>query len=98
MALIAGWVFEDNVVAFLEHISRYIGYEYDDLDEVALTGALKHTDDESAGSWFSYPLRGTPPVTVSLAQAVGGSTVSIRVEGDIEPILAARIETLFDLL
>lgn len=98
MSLIDGWVSEGNVIPFLEHVSRYIGYEFDDFDETALTGALAQTDDESAGGWFDYPLEGTPPVTVSLAQAVGGTVVSIRVEGDIDPVLAARIETLFDLL
>ncbi|BCB89678.1 hypothetical protein Psuf_069910 [Phytohabitans suffuscus] len=94
----AGWVFEDNVVQFLGHVSRYIGYRFDDLDEAALAGALERTDDESTDGWFSYPLRGTPPLTASLARAVGGSVVSIRVEGDIDPVLAARIETLLDLL
>ena len=95
---IEGWVFEDNVVRFLEHVSRYVGYDYGELDEVALTGALEHTDDESADGWFSYPLDGTPPLTVSLARAIGGSAVSIRVQGEIDPVLAARFETLLDLL
>jgi hypothetical protein len=35
VVFIAGWVFEDNVVQFLVHVSRYIGYEYDDLDGAA---------------------------------------------------------------
>jgi len=43
-------------------------------------------------------LPGTPPLTVSLARAVGGSAVSVRVQGDIDPVLRARFETLFDLL
>jgi hypothetical protein len=98
VTLIAGWVFEDNVVRFLEHVSRYVGYAYDDHDEAALIGALEDTDDESTEHWFSYPLAGTPPLVVHLAQAVGGTVVSVRVEGDINPILAARLETLFDLL
>ena len=98
MVVIAGWVFEDNIVPFLEHVSTYIGYKYDDLDEVALTGALEGTDDESVDSWYSYPLHGTPPLAVALAQAVDGSVVSVRVEGDIDVVLAARIYTLFDLL
>ncbi|WP_327001116.1 hypothetical protein OHA72_39135 [Dactylosporangium sp. NBC_01737] len=92
------WVFEENVVQFLQHLSRYIGYRYDHLDEDALTGALEQTDDETPDAWFTYPLQGTPPLTVSLAQAVDGSVVSVRVDGDIDPVLAARIETLFDLL
>lgn len=88
----------DNVVRFLEHVSGYIGYRYDDLDEAALTGALELTDDESTDAWFGYPLEGVPPLMVRLAQAVGGSVVGVRVEGDIDPILTARLETLFDLL
>nr|BFE56416.1 hypothetical protein GCM10020063_009420 [Dactylosporangium thailandense] len=91
-------MFEGNVVRFLELVSAYIGYSYDDLDEVALTGALERTDDESVESWFSYPLSGVPPLSAYLARAVGGSVVSIWVDGDINLILAARIETLFDLL
>jgi hypothetical protein len=55
VALIEDWVFEDNVVRFLEHVSSYIGYAYDVLDETALTGALEDTDDESKDRWFSYP-------------------------------------------
>ncbi|MER7279314.1 hypothetical protein ABT369_33230 [Dactylosporangium sp. NPDC000244] len=98
MVSVAGWVFEDNVVRFLELVSRYIGYEYDHLDEAALTGAIERTDDESAEGWFSYPLQGVPPLMVHLARSVGGSVVSFRVDGDIDPILTARIETLFDLL
>ena len=61
-------MFEDNVVQFLEHVSRYIGYRYDDLDEAALTGILERTDDESADGWFSYPLPSQPFLTVSLAR------------------------------
>jgi hypothetical protein len=98
VALIEDWVFEDNVVRFLEQVSSYIGYGYDDLDEAALTGALDDTDDETTDRWFSYPLAGTPPLVVHLARADGGSVVSVRMEGHIDPILAARLETLFDLL
>ena len=98
MLIVHGWVFEDNVVQFLQLVSRYIRYPYDDLDEVAVTGALDRTDDEFVDGWFSYPLPGTPPLTVSLARAVGGSQVSVQVEGDIDPVLRARLETLFDLL
>lgn len=96
--LIEGWVFEDNVVRFLEHVSRYIGYDYGELDEVALTGALEITDDEVTEGWFRYPLDGVPSLTVSLARAVGGSEVSVRMQGEIDLVLAARLETLLDLL
>ncbi|WP_432986992.1 hypothetical protein [Dactylosporangium sp. CA-233914] len=98
MITVAGWVFETNVVRFLEYLSRYIDYPYDAADEDALIGALDGTDDESDTAWFEYPLQGTPPVMVSLAQAVGGSVVSVRVHGELDSILAARIDTMLDLL
>ena len=95
---IDGWISEDNVVRFLEYASRYIGYDYGEPDEVALTGALDPTDDESADGWFSYPLEGVPPLIVLLARAVGGSVVSVRVQGQFDVVLATRLETLLDLL
>ncbi|MEU4625188.1 hypothetical protein AB0G04_35095 [Actinoplanes sp. NPDC023801] len=55
MLTVAGWVSEENVVQLLEQVSRYIGYDYGELDEVALTGALELTDDEAVEGWFSYP-------------------------------------------
>jgi hypothetical protein len=91
VAEVGGWVSEDHVVRLLRQISTYIGYAYDDLDEAALTGAL---DD----GWFDYPLAGTPPLVVLLAQSPGSSVVSVRVEGTMDLVLATRIETLLDLL
>ncbi|WP_436533026.1 hypothetical protein [Actinoplanes sp. HUAS TT8] len=98
MTTVGGWVFEGNVVRFLEHLSRYIGYRYDAADEDALVGALDDTDDESATFWFSYPLQGTPPVVVLLARGVGSSVVSVRVQGELDPVLEARIDTMLSLL
>ena len=98
MTIVAGWIFEENVVRFLEYLSRYVGYSYDTADEDALSGALDQTDDESDTAWFQYPLQGTPPVMVSLARAVGGSVVSVRIDGAIDTVLEARINTMLDLL
>ncbi len=95
---VEGWISEDHVVQSLQQISTYIGYRYDDLDEAALTGALDETNDESADGWFTYPLQGTPPLRVHLAQSPGSAIVSVRIEGAIDAVLTARIETLLDLL
>jgi hypothetical protein len=95
---IGGWVADGHVVRFLQQVSAYIGYRYDDLDEAALVGALDGTDDETADGWFEYPLQGTPPLIVGLAQALDGAVVSVRVEGAMDTILAARIETVLDML
>ncbi|MCO8273114.1 hypothetical protein M1L60_21195 [Actinoplanes sp. TRM 88003] len=71
LVVVAGWIHEENVVRFFEHLSGYIGYQYDAADEDALVGALDETDDDSDTAWFRYPLEGTPPVMVSMARAVG---------------------------
>ena len=98
MTVVAGWMHEENVVRFLDHLSHCIGYQYDAVDQDALVGALDDTDDESLSAWYQYPLQGTPPVAVSLARAVGGGTVSVRVDGDIDIVLQARIDTMLSLL
>ncbi|MFC5002970.1 hypothetical protein ACFPIJ_34710 [Dactylosporangium cerinum] len=95
---VGGWVQEDNVVRAMELISKHIGYPYDHLDEAALTGALDGTNDESADGWFQYPLQGVPPLMVHLARSPGDLVVIVRVEGDMDAVLAARIDTLLDML
>jgi hypothetical protein len=98
MTVVAGWIHEENVVRFLDHLSHCIGYQYDAADQDALVGALDDTNDESLTAWYQYPLQGTPPVVVSLARAAGGSTVSVRVDGGIDTVLQARIDTMLSLL
>ena len=41
---------------------------------------------------------GTPALNVRLAQSLGGAVVSVRVEGPMDLVLAARVETLLDVL
>ncbi|MCZ7423612.1 hypothetical protein O7605_29310 [Verrucosispora sp. WMMA2121] len=98
VAQVEGWVTEEHVVRLLRQISSYVGYAYDDLDEAALTGALDDTNDEAADGWFEYPLAGTPPLVIRLAQPPGSAVVSVRVEGTMDLVLATRMETLLDLL
>ncbi|MEV6965223.1 hypothetical protein AB0M47_08905 [Hamadaea sp. NPDC051192] len=95
---VGGWVAEDNVVTALQQLSFYIGYRYDAADEDALVGALEDTDDDTDDLWFEYPLSGSPALTVRLAQAIGGSVVSAGVTGVMDDVLAARVETVLDLL
>ncbi|WP_039905759.1 hypothetical protein [Micromonospora lupini] len=69
VAQVEGWVAEEHFVRLLRQISAYVGYAYDDLDEVALIGALDGTSDDAVDGWFEYPLTGTPTL-VSPAGAV----------------------------
>lgn len=96
-AQVSGWILEDNVVQLFSWVAGFIGYTYDQLDEQALIGALDTTDDE-AGRWFEYPLLGSPAVTVRLARSPGSAVLMTQVRGDLDDVLAARIDTLIAVL
>ncbi|MFC8193954.1 hypothetical protein ACFUTV_01035 [Streptomyces sp. NPDC057298] len=53
--------------------------------------------DEHPDCWYSYPLVGSDHrLEVHLAQAVGGSEVSVRVAGTSNPELLLRADTLME--
>lgn len=95
---VRGQIAEDHVVDLFRRLSGYTGYRYDDLDEAALDGALDGTNDGPAGSWFWYPLAGSPALTVHLARSPDGTSVSVRIEGAEDPLLAGRMRRLLDVL
>ena len=90
---IAGWIHEDHVEKALLRLSAYVGYRFDEHDAAALVGAFDGPDD-----WFEYPLEGSPALTVRMAKDEDSCVVMVSVSGDIDEVLAARIETLLDLL
>jgi hypothetical protein len=96
--VVAGWVRSENVSALMTWLSFFVGYAYDDSDWQAVEAALPGTDADNASGWYDYPLVGTPPLTVWLAQNVGADPVSVRVEGDMDVVLAARVDTLVSVL
>lgn len=94
----AGWIWDANAWVFCEILASLVGYEFDDLDWQAVGTALPNTDDERAELWYSYPLIGTKgTLEVTLAQAVGGSEVSVEVRGEADDALRACIALVCDL-
>ncbi|MEV0561004.1 hypothetical protein [Dactylosporangium sp. NPDC050588] len=85
---VAGSADEDHLARLLHEISLLIGYRYDDLDAAALHTAL---------DGFEYPLAGSPPLLVRLAQPPGSPTVAVRVEGAMDLVLGARLTSLLEL-
>lgn len=65
---------------------------------LAVESALAETDDERHDSWYEYPLVGTPPLRVLLARSIGADPVQARFLGASHNCLAARLETLMDVL
>ncbi len=90
---ISGWVHEDHVEKAMLRLSEYVGYRYDEHDEAALVGAF-----DEPGDWFEYPLEGSPALTVRMARDEDSCVVMVSVGGGIDDVLAARIETMLDLL
>lgn len=93
-----GWVWDTNVRALLEWLSGFIGYGYDHLDEQAVEAGVEGSDAEEPNGRFQYPLGGRPPLLVELARNTGGSEVEVRVTGEMDDVLVARVETLVGLL
>ncbi|MCI4142384.1 hypothetical protein [Streptomyces sp. MMS20-AI2-20] len=92
---IAGWIMERNLRAFLELLSRYVGYAFDDTDWDTVETGVRDTDDEKADGWYSYPLAGThATLDVSLARSVGSEVMSVSVTEAETPELQLRTDTL----
>ncbi|EMF26657.1 MULTISPECIES: hypothetical protein [Streptomyces] len=92
---IAGWIMERNLRAFLELLSRYVGYAFDDTDWDTVEDGVRDTDDEKSDGWYSYPLAGThATLDVSLARSVGSEVMSVSVTGAETPELQLRTDTL----
>ncbi|NIK56941.1 hypothetical protein [Kribbella shirazensis] len=95
---VAGWVWPANLRAALRHISACVDYTFDDWDWDAVEAALPQTDWEPLEHWYDYPIIGSRTLTVHLAHDDGFEPVGIRVEGELDEVLAARIETIIALL
>ncbi|MEU2397108.1 MULTISPECIES: hypothetical protein [Streptomyces] len=92
---IAGWIMERNLRAFLELLSRYVGYAFDATDWDTVEDGVRDTDDEKSDGWYSYPLAGThATLDVSLARSVGSEVMSVSVTGAETPELQLRTDTL----
>ena len=98
-AVIAGtWVWSGNVEAVFETLSRWIGYDFDGSDWVAVEHGLVASDAE-ADRWFEYPLVGQVRLDVGLAREPGADPVSVRLSSNdaISDQLRIRIETGLEL-
>lgn len=67
---------------FLELLSRYTGYAFDDTDWDAVESGVRDTDDEYPDHWYAYPLAGKAgTLEIRVAHAVGSDVTSVSVTG-----------------
>lgn len=90
---VSGWVWEENVDRLMRHLAHAVSYDFDDLDRGAIETGLEDTDADQ-DRWFDYPLVGQPQLNVGLARHPDAAPVVVRVSGDLDDVLAARVETL----
>ncbi|MER5462510.1 hypothetical protein ABT010_17895 [Streptomyces sp. NPDC002668] len=96
---IGGWIWQRNLAAFMELLSRYIGSDFDETDWDTVALGLEATDDEDPDCRYAYPLAGaTASLEVRLANAVGSDVLSVVVAGAWSSELRLRIDTLMSAL
>jgi hypothetical protein len=95
---VGGWILPGNVRPFMFWTAYYVGYSLDETDWESIKTALPATNTESATGWYDYPLIGSPGLQVWLARTPDDSSVSVRVIGGLDEVLAARFETLIHVL
>lgn len=94
---VAGWVHADSVTKLCQHLATYTQTKWNDVDQDALNGSIRYTDAE-AGEWFEYPIVGKPQLLFALARDVGTDVVLVKVTGEFDEVLAARIDTVVEIL
>lgn len=94
-----GWIREINLRPFCESLAAEVAYDFDDSDWLAIDTAFPGTDDEQPRSaWYTYPLVGRDRVDLHIARSVGGSEVSVSVQGTVDSRVRNRVELLLDIM
>jgi hypothetical protein len=94
---VSGWVWAENVDVAMRHIALTVAYGFDDSDEGAIEVGLADTDADQ-DRWFEYPIMGEPTLMIRLARHPDAVPVLVRVEGEMDEILAGRLDTILTVL
>ena len=96
--VVATWVPPQNLRPFIETLSRWVGYAFDDTDWLAMADGVEKTDTD-ARQWYTYRVDGVPRLDVAVALNVGDVPVSIRVlaEAGLPDVLRVQIEAAAEI-
>ena len=96
--VVATWVRRQNLRPFVETLSRWVGYTFDDTDWLAIADGVDGTDAD-AQQWYTYLLDGVPRLDVSVALNVGDVPLSVRVlaEAGLPDVLRVQIEAAAEI-
>jgi hypothetical protein len=91
--MVSGSVYHENLRPFLEVISRLVGYEFDDLDWIAIEFGIDEAERSGPQlefNWFEYPIGGVP---VRLAWP---GRIELAADAEIERAAALLITVMQD--
>lgn len=94
---VSGWVWQENVIRLMRHLGRIAGDAFDYLDEQAVETGLLQTDAHD-GAWFDDPLSGVRRLDVSPARDPNAIPGAVRLAGNLDEVVPARIEVLLAVL
>ncbi|MFW6694557.1 hypothetical protein [Streptomyces sp. MAR4 CNX-425] len=66
---VSGWIWRSNLRGFLELLSGYVGYPFDETDWETVELGVQDSDDEDADRWYAYPLIEAEPPRVRAVPA-----------------------------
>ena len=92
--LAASWIWITSLRRFLELVSFYVDYRFDDLDWQAIQTGLTTLTTEN--DTFSYPIVGQRELNLTISKDPGGDEVTVRITGRQDRLLSARIAGLMD--
>ena len=72
-------------------------YDFDDSDWQAIEHGSAESSWEPPERWYDYPIAGVPELIVSFARDENAGLIGLRVSGDLDEVLEARVETLLTL-
>ena len=75
--MIADWILEENLHAFLDVVAGFAGYPIDDLDRDAIDAQLVPADESECTASYDFG----QTVSLRLAKEHGASAIDVRIQG-----------------
>lgn len=95
---VEGWIFRENLRAFVEMAAFLADYAFDQWDWDAIHFGV----DETAGQrkkYYAYPLLGSQPLNLLMNYDSGGGVVTILIDSEkgLSAEMVAQLELLFEM-
>lgn len=92
--LAGNWIWVTSLRRFLELVSSYVDYRFDDLDWQAIQTGINTLTSEN--DTFSYPMAGQRELSLTISKDPGGNEALVQIAGRQDRLLGARIAGLMD--